>query len=65
MSNNNRKSIFTLIVKSNGTKIGEITPDQFRRAEDVPATMFLQTAIQKWNDWKAEIGEPERIEISL
>lgn len=58
-------SLFIIIVKSNGNIIGRITPEQFRKSEQVPASMFLQTAIEKFNSWKAEIGEPERAEIAM
>lgn len=57
--------MFILVVKSNGQEIGKVTPDQFRKNEGVPSTMFLQEAVQKWNNWKAEIGEPERVEIQI
>jgi redox-regulated HSP33 family molecular chaperone len=60
-----KKSLFALIVKSRGIKIGKLTPEQFRSSEQVPSSMFLQEAVQKWNDWKAEIGEPERISIEI
>lgn len=52
-------------ITSNGTKIGTVSPDDFKRSIQAPKNSFLPDAVNKWNDHKAKLGEPERAEIIL
>lgn len=52
-------------VLSGGKQIGTMTPDEFRVAAKAPRSMFLGDVIKRFNEWKAEQGEPERVEQFL
>lgn len=54
-----------IIIKSNGQKIGTLSPNAFRSGVNAPIQMFLPEVIAKWNAFKTSIGEPERAEISI
>jgi hypothetical protein len=59
------KSPMKIIVKSNGETIGTLTPKDFMRGINAPASMFLPDAVKQWNAYKESIGDPERVEISI
>jgi hypothetical protein len=60
-----KKELFQIQVTSNGKPIGKISCEQFRASIGAPRNAFLQECVQKFNDWKKRIGEPERAEISI
>lgn len=61
-----RKELLLVRVTSNGEVIGHITPAQFRaESHGAPSTAFLPELVTRFNTWKQEIGEPERVEVIL
>ena len=60
-----KKQAIMIEVLSDGKVIGTITPDAFRQAAGAPKMMFLEEAVERFNAWKEEIGEPERVRISI
>ena len=59
------KSPLIVEVLSGGQVIGRCTPAEFSAAASVPASMFLAAAIERFNEWKSAIGEPERAKLQL
>ncbi len=54
-----------IIVTSDGTRIGSLTPDQFREGIGETGGGFLADEVCAFNEMKAQRGEPERAEIAL
>lgn len=57
-----------IIVTSNGEKIGTLTTAQFMdycRDHGAPKRAFLTDMVAAFNDYKARVGEPERVEVTL
>jgi len=54
-----------IIVTSDGTRIGSLTPDQFRAAIGEATRRFLAAQVADFNRMKDARGEPERVEIRL
>lgn len=58
------KEVISVIIRSNGKIIGEITVDQFRNACGFSNRQFLREQIELFNANKKSIGDPERAEIN-
>ena len=58
-----KQLVESVTITSRGKRIGSIEPEQFRKSTSCPRTHFLGDCIKEWNDWKAQIGEPERASI--
>lgn len=54
-----------LEVLSGGQVIGRVEPEAFRACEGVPRSLSLPEAVSRWNAWKADLGDPERVRIAL
>jgi len=54
-----------IIVTSDGTRIGSLTPDQFRAGIGETGRKWLGDQVAAFNEMKAARGEPERAEIAL
>ena len=53
-------------VTSNGEVIGHLTTEQFRAAQyGAPMRASLSALVAKFNEWKVNIAEPERVELVL
>lgn len=61
-----RKDLLRIRVTSNGQTIGHLTPAQFREASrGAPMRASLPELVERFNAWKAENGEPERVAVVL
>ena len=56
----NRKNPTLIQVTSNGTVIGTMTTKEFRNYMD-NTNSFIQELINRFNERKERIGEPERV----
>ena len=61
----NERKQMNITIKSNGTKIGSLTIEQFRSACGFSNRQFLAEQIKAFNANKEKAGDPERAEISL
>lgn len=61
------KTNATLKIKitSNGTTLGTLDCETFRKSIGAPTNMFLPEVVKIWNDRKAGNNEPERAEVAI
>lgn len=54
-----------IVITSDGTRIGSLTPAEFRAGIGETPRKFLGAQVEAFNELKAARGEPERAEIVL
>lgn len=60
-----QKQIFNVVVMSGNERIGSMSPRQFMSFVRASSETFLETAVERFNTYKKEIDEPERVLLEV
>lgn len=59
------KDFLVVIESPEGSRIGSLTPDEFRASMSAPKTYFLADLIKTWNDRQERWGYPNRARLEM
>ena len=60
---NDPKDILLVKISSGGQVFGHLKPCKFMSSVGCPQSASLPAAVERYNAWKAKLGEPERAEL--